>query len=194
MDKVAGIEDAWTGCVQKANDRFTYYRDKLLHKGTPSCLDQSAIDTLRAAVDALRASEAPTLYCDDGAAAPDPVTALDIPDKKQEAIGETSAAKVVLGSSLYATKCYLRIIGNAARSGAVTTYDTDKLAQCLVKASSNADASIDDLEQTQKLPACLSAQTTKDTASGACDFSGSLTGAVYCQSPSAAFVDGAPVL
>jgi hypothetical protein len=99
LTKVPGIQAAWQACLVKTDAYYAGKRDRLLLKGMPACLDQAGIDAQRALVDQLIATLGAQIYCDGGGAAPDPVTGIDIPDKKQETIGETAVAQIVLRRS-----------------------------------------------------------------------------------------------
>lgn len=53
---------------------------------------------------------------------------------------------------------------------------------------------VDELDQTQKLPDCLPPATAVAAILAARDFGAAMTGAIYCASPSGAFVDGTPTM
>src|SRR5262245_61069329 len=102
MGKVPEVQQKWTDCQTKNSARYDITRDKLLLKGTPACLDQAGIDGIRAQIDAQFPLLGTIVYCDDDAAAPDPVTMFNIPDFKNEASGEVAAAKVVSKAGILA--------------------------------------------------------------------------------------------
>ena len=127
---------SWAACRAGARPRSTRStRDKLLLKGTPACLDQAGIDGIRAQIDAQFPLLGPIVYCDGGAAAPDPVTGLNIPDFKNEASGEVSAARVVTKAGTLAGKCYAKAVTYAFKLGGTLTPDIlAKINACIDKA------------------------------------------------------------
>ncbi|HZR83498.1 MAG TPA: hypothetical protein VFD92_20560 [Candidatus Binatia bacterium] len=180
--KVPDIQASWQGCVQYANDWYAGHRDRLLLKGTPSCLDQTGIDAQKTAVDNQHASSVSAVYCDGDSAAPDPVTGFNIPDEKREVIGENEVAKIVLKAQLSADKCYSRAASYALRNGGtLDQYTLDKIQRCFDKISDHAAAAIADLDQMQKLPACLPPANAQSAVDAATAFSGTSTPAIYCQ-------------
>jgi hypothetical protein len=188
--KIAEIQTKWQLCRQKASDRFDYYRDGLVLKGTPACLDQAGIDAIRAQIDAQFPLLGPILYCDDDAAAPDPVTGLNIPDFKIEAEGEIAAAKVVTKAGLYAGKCYTLAAKYAFKFGGTIPPEIMlKIDACLAKAQLKSDTSMAKLDQTQKLPGCLSLATAQGLGTAAIALAGQFSDETYCASPSGAFLD-----
>lgn len=189
--KVPSVQQKWTYCVQKADLAYLTLRDRLLLKGTPGCLDQTAIDAIRALVDAQLAILGPIVYCDADAAAPDPVTGLNIPDFKKEAEGEVSAAKAILKAGRYADRCYMKAVTLIfKRLGTLLPADLITIDACLAKVSAVATDSLLKLDQTQKLPACLSLATAQSVADNVVAAAGLFTAINYCASPSGAFVDG----
>jgi hypothetical protein len=179
--KVAAIEAKWTACLEYADEYYVKHRDRVLAKGTPACLDQAGFDAQRAAVDDVIQAVASQVYCDDGGAAPDPVTGLNIPDKKQETIGETQLAKIALKAQQRASKCYSKGASLALKLGGVFTQrEVDRVQSCLDRVTSSAASTIDDLDQTQKLPACLSVGAAEAAVAEAVAFSGSSTSVLYC--------------
>jgi hypothetical protein len=192
--KVPEVQQKWTQCVQKVDLFYTVQRDKLLLKGSPSCLGQTGIDVLRALVDAQFSLLASIVYCDGDAAAPDPVTGLDIPDFKQEAEGEMDAGKGILKARLYAGKCYMKAVNVAFKFipsfGMLPPEQLATIEACLQKASDVVNASLLKLDQTQKLPACFPLATAQSAADNAVAATGLITAINYCASPSGAFVDG----
>jgi hypothetical protein len=191
MGKVPEVQDAWTACVAKVNDRYVLSRDKLLLKGTPPCLDQAGIDAIKAQIDAQIPLLGPIVYCDDDAASPDPVTMLNIPDFKIEASGEVSAAKVVTKAGLLASKCYTLALKYAFQGGGTIPQELlDKVNACFQKAIDGGNAAMDKLDQTQKLPACLSLATAQALVTTTVNLAGQFTDDNYCASPSGAFVAG----
>ena len=109
--KVPEVQQKWDECVQKVNGLVLHHAPRQAPaEGHTRLLDQAAIDAFRAAVDAQFPLLGPIIYCDDDAAAPDLVTGLNIPDFKQEAEGEVSAAKAVLKAGLFAGKCNMNAL------------------------------------------------------------------------------------
>ena len=181
-DKIAAVQAKWTACVAYADQYYTRFRDRALEKGTPTCLDQAGIDAQRAAQDASLASIASQVYCDGDGAAPDPVTGLNIPDKKQETIGEIDVAKIALLSQLHASKCYSKGASLAFRLGVFFGQsDVDRIQACLDRIAASAAEKIDELDQTQKLPTCLSVAAANAAVAEAMGFASSSTAAIYCQ-------------
>ena len=136
--------------------KYEVTRDKLLLKGTPACLDQAGIDAIKGQLDAQIGLLGGVVYCDTGAAAPDPVTGLNIPDFKIEASGETSAAKVLTKTGVSAGKCYSLALKYAFKLGGTIPPDIlAKVDACFTKASDKGLEDMAKLDQTQKLPACL---------------------------------------
>jgi hypothetical protein len=80
QQKVPAVQAKWTVCRDNAVTKYGLGRDKLLLKGTPACLDQAGIDAIKAQIDDQFPLLGPIVYCDDGAASPDPMTLLNIPD------------------------------------------------------------------------------------------------------------------
>lgn len=194
MGKLPDVQAAWTACVAKIGLKYTTDRDKLLLKGTPACLDQAGIDAIKAQLDAQFALLGPIVYCDGGAAAPDPVTGLNVPDFKQEASGEVSAAKVVTKAGLLAGKCYTLAVKYAFKFGSTLPPEVlAKIDACLVKATAGGNEAMDKLDQTQKLPSCLPLATAQSLVTAAVNLGGQFTDETYCASPSGAFVDGVDV-
>lgn len=194
MPNVPEVQQKWTECVQKVGLFYTVQRDKLLLEGSPACLGQTGMDVLRAMTDALTSALAQTVYCDGDAAAPDPVTGLDIPDLRQEAEGEVSAAKGILEANLSASTCYMKAVSVAFKFvpslGMIPPSDPAAIDACLQKASDVVAAGLQELDQTQKLPDCLPLATAQSVADNAVAAAGLFTAINYCASPSGAFVDG----
>lgn len=183
--KVPAVQDKWTTCRNNAVTKYGLGREKLLLKGTPSCLDSAGIDAIKAQIDAQFPLLGPIVYCDDGAASPDPVTGLNIPDFKNEAIGEVAAAKVVTKAGTLAGKCY-----TAAATAAFKLVDPlAKFNACIGKAQTASDAAMAKLDQTQKLPSCLSLAMAQGLGGSAISLAGQFTDETYCASPSGAFVE-----
>ena len=179
-----------TACRAGAGTKYAVLRDRLLLKGTPACLNQAGIDGIRAQVDAQFPLLGPIVYCDGDAAAPDPVTGLNIPDFKNEASGEVSAAKVVTKAGTLAGKCYAKAVTYAFKlAGTLTPDILGKINACIDKAQAGSDAAMVKLDQTQKLPACLLLATAQGLGSSAVDLAGQFTDENYCASPSGAFVE-----
>jgi hypothetical protein len=190
QQKVPAGQDAWTACRANAGTKYAALRDKLLLKGTPACLDQAGIDAIRAQIDAQFPLLGPIVYCDDDAAAPDPVTGLNIPDFKIEASGEVSAAKVVTKAGTLAGKCYTKAVTVAFKLGGTIPPDIlAKIDACIAKAQAGSDAAMAKLDQTQKLPLCLSLATAQGLGASAVSLAGQFTDENYCASPSGAFVE-----
>jgi len=190
QNKVPAVQDAWTLCRSNAGTKYEVLRDKVLLKGTPACLDQGGIDGIRAQIDAQFPLLAPTVYCDDDAAAPDPVTMLNIPDFRNEASGEVSAAKVVTKAATLAGKCYTQAVTYTVKFGG--TLPPELLAKfnaCIAKAQTASDTAMDKLDQTQKLPRCLPLAAAQGLGSTAIDLAGQFIDENYCASPSGAFVE-----
>jgi len=166
-------------------------RDKLLLRGTPACLDQAGIDGIRAEIDAQFPLLGPIVYCDGDAAAPDPVTGLNIiPDFKIEASGEVSAAKVVTKAGTLAGKCYAKAVTYAFKLGGTLTPDIlARIDACIAKAQTGSDTAMAKLDQTQKLPSCLPLATAQGLGASAVSLTGQFTDENYCASPSGAFVE-----
>jgi hypothetical protein len=183
--KVPDVQAKWTTCRTNAGTKYQVGRDKLLLKGTPACLDQAGIDAIRAQIDAQFPLLGPIVYCDGDAAAPDPVTGLNIPDKKQEAIGEVAAAKVVTRAGSVAGKCY----ATAATLAFKLVDPLAKFTACIGKAHTASDTAMDKLDQTQKLPSCLSLAMAQGLGNTAINLAGQFTDDTYCASPSGAFVE-----
>ena len=188
--KIPTLQDAWTACRANAGAKYTAARDKLLLGGTPACLDQAGIDAIRAQVDAQFPLLAPVVYCDGDAAAPDPVTGINIPDFKNEAVGEVAASKVVTKAGMLAGKCYTKAALYAFKFGGSIPADIlAKISACLAKASDGGDTAMLKLDQTQKLPACLPLATGQGLVAAAVALGGQFTDETYCASPSGAFLD-----
>src|SRR5262245_13666106 len=135
MGKVPDVQAAWQLCLDKVNAAYAKLRDALLLKGTPACLDQAGIDAIKAQIDGLLPGLGGIVYCDDDAAAPDPVTMLNIPDFKNEAIGEVAAAKVLTKAGFLAGKCYTLAAKAAfAGGGTLSPEILAKIQACLDKA------------------------------------------------------------
>jgi hypothetical protein len=188
--KIEDLQNQWTACRAAAGDKYAALRDKVLLKGTPACLDQAGIDAIRAQIDAQFPLLGPIVYCDGDAAAPDPVTGLNIPDFKIEASGEVSAAKVVTRAGTLAGKCYTKAVTSAFKLGGTLPPDIlAKIDACLMKAKTASDTAMDKLDQTQKLPSCLSLATAQGLDTSAVNLAGQFTDDTYCASPSGAFVE-----
>jgi hypothetical protein len=188
--KVPELQTKWQLCKQKVSDRYAYERDLLILKGTPACLDEAAIDAIRAQIDANLASTVPGVFCDGDAAAPDPVTGLNIPDFKPEAEGEGDVAKVLIKVGGYAYKCYVSALKYAFKfAGNIPAYYQTKIADCFVRAQAKSDDAMATLDQRQKLPGCISLVAAQAAGTDAIAFPGELTDENYCASPSGAFVD-----
>jgi hypothetical protein len=189
--KIVAVQTKWVECVNKVADRYAYERDKLLLKGTPACLGQSAIDALRADLDAQLAAGSSVAYCDGDNAAPDPVTGLNVPDKVQEATGEAEAGKRIVKSYYEALKCLYGIVPRVFREQTVSQDNRDRMSYCLDKIAARIDDTMLKLAQTSKLPSCLPASVAIAAALGARDFGTSSSGGIFCASPGGAFIDGA---
>src|SRR5262249_46616815 len=131
-----------------------------------------------------------TLYCDADAASPDPVTGINIPDFKNEASGEVSAAKVALKAGASAAKCYTKALGYAFKlGGTIPPEILAKIDACLVKYEALGKAAMDKLDQTQKLPDCLPVNDAKNLVTATVSVAGLYSAQNYCASPSGAFLD-----
>jgi len=180
--KVPEVQDAWTACRAKADLRFTVGRDKLLLKGTPACLDQAGIDAIRAQIDAQFPLLASIVFCDADAANPDPVTNLNIPDFRNEALGEADAAKVILKVGTSAAKCLTKGVLYAMKFGNPLPQEIlDRIQLCLDKYETYGLEKMAKLDQTQALPACLPLSTAQGLVSATVDLAGQLTDENYCQ-------------
>jgi hypothetical protein len=193
-NKIMAVQDKWVECVQKVGDRYVYERDKVLLKGTPACLDQPGIDSLRAQLDGQLAAGSSIAYCDGDNAAPDPVTALNVPDKIQEATGEAEAGKRIVKSYYEALKCLYGVVPRLFREQAVSEDNKNRMSYCLDKIAARVDDTMAKLDQTNKLPSCLPEPVAVAAAISARDFGTSSSGGIFCASPGGAFVDGAPTL
>jgi hypothetical protein len=191
MPKVPAVQQAWSDCQAKVQAKYVTLRDKLLLKGTPACLDQAGIDAIKAQIDAQFPLLAPIVYCDGDAAAPDPVTGLNIPDFKIEASGEVSASKVVTKAGVLAGKCYTLALKYAFKLGGTLPPEVlAKVDACLMKASDAGNTAMDKLDQTQKLPSCLPLGTAQALVTTTIGVAGQFSDDTYCASPSGAFVAG----
>jgi len=194
MQKVPEVQQKWTDCQANNVLKYNTGRDKVLLNGTPSCLDSAGIDTIRAQIDAQFPGLGALVYCDNGAASPDPVTMFNIPDFKNEAIGEVAAAKVVTKAGTLAAKCYTTAVKYAFKFGGTIPPDVlAKIDACLAKATGNGNTAMDKLDQTQKLPDCLSLDGAKTLVGSAVALGGQFTDDNYCASPSGAFVEAPDV-
>src|SRR5262249_3758943 len=156
-------------------------RDALVLKGTPACLDQAGIDAIKAAIDGLLPTLGAIVYCDGDAAAPDPVTMLNIPDFKNEASGEVSAAKVLTKAGFLAGKCYSLAVKSAfAGGGTIPPEILAKIQACFDKASAGGNTALDKLDQTQKLPGCLPLVTAQALLDQTIALSGQFNDETYC--------------
>jgi hypothetical protein len=190
LGKVPEVQQAWTDCHAKNDLKYSTGRDKLLLKGTPTCLDQAGIDAFRAAVETQISLLGPTVYCDDDAASPDPVTNINIPDFKIEASGEVSASKVLVKVGTSAAKCYTKAFGTAFKfGGTIPPEILTKINECLDKYEAYGLEAMDKLDQTQKLPACLPVATAKNLVSATVTLAGQFSDENYCASPSGAFLE-----
>ena len=190
MGKVPAVQQKWTDCQTNNLSKYIVGRNKLVLKGTPACLDQAGIDGIRAQIDAQFPVLRPTVYCDGDAAAPDLVTMLNIPDKKQEVEGEVAAAKLAAKAGLLAGKCYSAALKYAFKfAGAIPPEFLTKIDGCFTKASASADTAMNKLDQTQKLPGCLPLDDAKNLAAMVIGVAGQFNDENYCASPSGAFVE-----
>jgi len=181
MGKVPDVQGSWQACVAKVSAAFDKARDALVLKGTPACLDAAGIDAIRAQIDALLPGLSGIVFCDGDAAAPDPVTMLNIPDFKNEASGEVAAAKVLTKAGVLAGKCYSLAAKTAFQTGGTIPPEIlDKFNACLQKYSDGGSAAIDKLDQTQKLPACLPVATAQALLSTTISLAGQFSDETYC--------------
>ena len=191
MGKVPDVQAVWTACVTKVTQQYEVARDKLVLKGTPACLGQAGIDAIRAQIDGQLPVLGAIVYCDGDAAGPDPVTLLNIPDFKNEASGEVSAAKVLTKAGVLAGKCYSLAVKYAFKLGGTLPAEIlAKIDACFQKAADGGSAAIDKLDQTQKLPACLPLLTAQGLLTATINLAGQFNDENYCASPSGAFVAG----
>jgi hypothetical protein len=190
MGKVPDVQASWTSCRQKNADKYAALRDALVAKGTPACLDAAGIDAFRAAIDLAIPTFVAAIYCDDDAASPDPVTGINIPDFKIEASGEVSIAKVILKAGASAGKCYTKAAGYAFKFGGTLPPEVlTKINDCLAKYQAGGIAAMDKLDQTQKIPACLTLEQAHNMVTAAVALAGQYSDDNYCASPSGAFLD-----
>jgi hypothetical protein len=181
VTKVPELQAKWQLCRQKVSDRYAYERDLFIAKGAPACLDQAGIDAIRAQVDADLAATQAVVFCDGDAAAPDPVTQLDVPDFKPEANGEADVAKVLLKLGGYSYKCYLLAVKYAFKfGGAIPPEYLAKIDLCFQKAQTRSDDAMATLDQRQKLPGCISLAAAQAAGTAAIAFQGTLTDEIYC--------------
>jgi hypothetical protein len=189
--KVPEVQLKWTACQTKNADKYVVGRDKLLLNGTPPCLDQAGIDGIKAQIDAQFPGLGAIVYCDGDAAAPDPVTGLNIPDFKNEAEGEVAAAKVVTLAGTRAGKCYMNAVKYAFKYGGTIPAEVlAKIDACFAKVAAGGAEAMDKLDQTQKLPACLPLATAQGLVTATINLAGQFNDENYCASPSGAFVAG----
>lgn len=192
--KVEAVQAKWVECRDKVEDRYVYERDKALLKGTPACLDAGAIDALRAQIDALRSADNTIAFCDGDNAAPDMVTQLNVPDKVKEGTGEIETARRAAKSYYDALRCLKAVVPRAWREQTVSADSILRMERCVQKIGDKAVVTVDDLEQTQKLPDCLSRDDALSAILLARDTGVDASAGIFCSSPSGAFVDGAPTL
>jgi hypothetical protein len=187
--KVSEVQAKWTACTQKIDAYYVKTRDKLVLKGTPSCLDQAGIDAIRAQLDLQLPALGSVVYCDGEGASPDPVTGIDIPDKKQEADGEVALAKVLIKVGAYAARCLDKAAGLAFKlGGTIDAANLAKIQACIDKIHTYGMDSVAKLDQTQKLPDCLPLATAQGIVDITVSTAGQFTDDVYCASPSGAFL------
>jgi hypothetical protein len=194
--KIGDLQQAWTDCRAGVRSKYDIGRGKLTLKGTPACLDQAGIDAIKAQIDAQFPLLAPFVYCDGDAAAPDPVTGLNIPDFKNEANGEVAAAKVLIKAGTLAGKCYALALKAAFKSvslggdGSLDPGTQAKITTCFDRATVASNAAMDKLDQTHKLPDCLPVASAKNLVTSTIGVAGQFNDETYCASPSGAFVAG----
>jgi hypothetical protein len=179
--KVEAVQQKWQACMDASDRWYAKYRDRQLVKGTPSCLDQAGIDAQQAAQNASIASVSSQIYCDGAAADPDPVTGLNIPEKKRETIGETALAKLAMKIPPKASRCYLKAAVTAFQLGGwIPPNDVARTQTCLDRISRYISATVADLHRTQKLPPCLPPEAAEAAMNEALAFVSSSTAAIYC--------------
>ena len=177
--KVGAAQDKWSICVATANSKYADARDKALLKGTPACLDQAGIDGIKAQVDAQLPALGPILFCDDGAANPDPVVGQDIPDGADEAKAEVAVAKAALKAGTGAAKCYEKALAAVVKNaGALPQADLDKFNLCIQKISDKGAAAVAKLAPI--LPPCLPMGTANAVVGAAASLAGQFTDDTYC--------------
>jgi hypothetical protein len=187
--KVAEVQAKWSACIAKVDAYYVKTRDKLLLKGTPPCLDQAGIDAIRAQLDVLLPALSSLVFCDDDGAAPDPVTGLNIPDKKQEADGETTVSKVLIKVGSYAARCLDKAALLAFKGGGwIDPVNLGKIQACIDKIHTYGMTAVAKLDQTQKLPECLPLAAAENLVDATVSLAGQFTDDVYCASPSGAFL------
>ena len=190
MQKVPDVQAKWTACEGAVLSKYQIGRDKLLLGGTPTCLDQAGIDAIRAQIDAQVLLLRPRVFCDGDAAAPDPITGLNIPDFKNVANGEAAAAKVVTKAGTLAGKCYVLALKYAFQfAGLIPPEQLGRVTACLTKAGIVGDTAMETLDQTQKLPSCLPLAAAEQLVSETIAVAGQFTDDTDCASPSGAFVE-----
>ena len=188
--KVLDNQTKWTACVAAANAKYVAARDKQLIKGTPPCLNQAGIDAIKSQLDALTPPLAALLYCDDGAASPDPTVGINIPDDKNEAKGEVSAAKNALKAGTDAGKCYDKAASAVFKNGGtILAADLTKFNDCIAKTTGKVNAAMQKLADQGVLPSCLPVVLAQGVGASAVSLGGQFTDETYCASPSAAFID-----
>jgi hypothetical protein len=188
--KIAEVQQAWTACRAAVLDRFNIERDRLLLRGTPACLDQAGIDAVRAQVDAEFPPLQAIVFCDDGAASPDPVTGINIPDFKNEAEGEKDVAKLVMKLGPLAWKCYLKAVVYARKFGGTIPPELmTKIDACFDKIELKGVDKVAEFDQTQKLPDCIPLATAQNLVTTTVALAGQFTDDIFCASPGGAFLD-----
>jgi hypothetical protein len=179
--KVPDVQADWDECQAKVLLKYEVARDKLLLKGTPACLNQAGIDAIKGQLDTQIGLLGAVVYCDGDAIAPDPETGLNIPDFKNEAVGEVAAAKVLTKVGRYGGKCYTLALKYAFKLGGVLPPDIlAKVDACFDKASLKGLEDMAKLDQAQKLPSCLPLATAEALVGATVDLSGQFNGETYC--------------
>jgi hypothetical protein len=188
--KIAELQAAWQACRAKVAARYVYERDRLLLKGTPACLNQTGIDAIRDQVDLVFGPLQAFVFCDGDAAAPDPVTLLNIPDFKNEANGETDVAKLVIKLGRGSWKCFLKAVVTARKfGGTIPPEYLTRIDACFDKLELKGIDTVADFDQQQKLPDCISLEDAQNLVTTTIALSGQFTGDIFCASPSGAFLD-----
>jgi len=101
-----------------------------------------------------------------------------------------SAAKVVLKVGTSAAKCYIKAFGLAFKfAGNIPAPYLTKIDECLDKYEAYGLEAMSKLDQTQKLPACLSLATAQNLVTATVGLAGQFSDENYCASPSGAFLD-----
>ena len=188
--KIPEMQQKWADCRALVAARYVLERDKILSRGTPACLDQAGIDAIRAQIDAEFPPLQAIVFCDGDAAAPDPVTFLNIPDFKNEANGEADVAKLVIRLGSLSWKCYLKAVTYAQKfGGTIPPEIMTRVDRCFEKVDLKGMDKVSEFDQTQKLPDCLPLVDAQNLVTSTIALAGQFTDEIFCASPSGAFLD-----